>query len=325
MFRRAEYVPPEHASVRVLRGKGEGRLQVKVLGFGDNVIDRFLDRGLDYPGGNCVNFAVFASQLAMTAGYLGVFGSDEYGEFMRSELDGMGIDVSQSVVRNGESGIAQVEVVEGERVFRGGNGGGITTREPIILGKNQLAYISGFDLIHSSVYSASETELPKLRSLEILVSYDLSSEAHFRSDAYLDVVAPNVDLALLSCSDISESETESALVRVVRHGAEMALGTRGGDGAILFDGQDLHYADAIPLVPSSAVADTMGCGDAFLAMFTTTLLRSGWRKHGRASQEAIAEGLSSGAAFAAEQCFVDGAFGHSRPFRDTGAAVPTSW
>ena len=36
---------------------------MRVLGFGDNIVDRFLDRGLDYPGGNCVNVAVFARRL----------------------------------------------------------------------------------------------------------------------------------------------------------------------------------------------------------------------------------------------------------------------
>ena len=36
---------------------------MKVLGYGDNVIDRFLDRGMDYPGGNCVNVAAGAPCL----------------------------------------------------------------------------------------------------------------------------------------------------------------------------------------------------------------------------------------------------------------------
>ncbi|MEO6941666.1 MAG: PfkB family carbohydrate kinase [Terrimesophilobacter sp.] len=287
---------------------------MKVLGFGDNVIDRFIDRRIDYPGGNCVNFAVFAHELSVPAGYLGAFGSDGHGQYMLAELDRIGIDVSRCVIRDGESGIAEVEVVDGERVFRGGNHGGVTTREPIILGDPELAYISEFDLIHSSVYSTSEEQIPKLAGLDILISYDLSSEMTYRSSPYLDELAPHLDLALLSCSGVTIDDTEALLRDIVRRGAGMALGTRGAEGAMLFDGSEMYSTPAVPLDARRGIADTMGCGDAFLAAFVVSLLRSGWRKTVHASAPAIVLGLAAGAAHAAEQCYVDGAFGHGRPF-----------
>lgn len=288
-----------------------GRL-VRVLGYGDNVIDRFIDRRIDYPGGNCVNFAVFSAQLGVQAGYLGSFGSDEHGAFIRGELAGLDVDVSHCVVREGESGLAEVEVVDSERVFRGGNSGGVTTREPIILGDEELAYAAGFDLVHSSVYSTAETELPKLAALDSLVSYDLSSEWVYRSSPYLDDVAPSLDLALLSCSDLSAGDTEALLETVVRRGAGMALGTRGKEGAVLFDGRAIHRTAAATLDPTRGIADTMGCGDAFLAAFVASLLRAGWRKGATVDPAALTRGLMAGAAYAAEQCYVDGAFGHGR-------------
>lgn len=287
---------------------------MKVLGYGDNVIDRFIDRRIDYPGGNCVNFAVFSAQRGVPAGYLGAFGSDEHGAFIREELNALGVDVSRCVVRDGESGLAEVEVVDSDRIFRGGNHGGVTTREPIILGRDELAYAAGFDLVHSSVYSTTETELPKLAALDVLVSFDLSSEWIYRSSPYLDDVAPSLDLALLSCSDLSDADTESLLETVVRSGAEMALGTRGGEGAVLFDGRSVHRTAAVPLDPSRGIADTMGCGDAFLAAFVGTLLGAGWRTGARVDPAVLTEGLRAGSAYAAEQCYVDGAFGHGRPF-----------
>jgi sugar/nucleoside kinase (ribokinase family) len=286
---------------------------VKVLGYGDNVIDRFVDRRIDYPGGNCVNFAVFAHQLQVSAGYLGAFGSDASGRFLHAELADIGLDLSRCVVRDGESGIAEVEVVRGERVFRGGNHGGVTVREPVVLGESELAYISGFDLIHSSVYSTSEAQLPKLARLDVLVTYDLSSEKRFRSSPYLDEVAAHVDLALLSCSDISEAETELLLRDIVRRGFGMALGTRGDLGAMLFDGRNVYRTAAVPLDPHRGIADTMGCGDAFLAAFVVSLLRSGWSTRVDATPRSLVSALEAGAAHAATQCYVDGAFGHGRP------------
>ncbi|WP_336629724.1 MULTISPECIES: PfkB family carbohydrate kinase [unclassified Microbacterium] len=294
---------------------------VKVLGFGDNVIDRFVDRQVDYPGGNCVNLAVFARQRGADAAYMGVFGSDAEGAFLRSELAGIGLDISHSVVRDGETGIAMVEVVDGDRVFLGGNDGGVTVREPIILDEADLAYVSGFDLVHSSVYSSAEPELPALARTGALVSYDLSSEDHFRSAEYLAGVAAHLDLALLSCSHLTRPQTEQVLREVVARGARLALGTRGASGSILFDGLQFHHAAAVPLDDARPIADTMGCGDALLAAFVCTMLEHGWRKGVTPPPAAIGAALAAGSAFAAEQCFVDGAFGHGRPYSPVGAAA----
>lgn len=285
---------------------------MKILGFGDNVIDRFVDRSIDYPGGNCVNFAVFGRKLGAHAAYMGAFGSDESGAFLRSELAAIGLDISHSVVRDGETGVAEVEVIDGDRIFRGGNEGGVSVREPIILDRSDVAYVKGFDLVHSSVYSSSETQLPVLAATDVLVSYDLSSEDHFRSAEYLDPLAPHLDLALLSCSHLSESDTEELLRVVGAKGVGLVLGTRGAEGAMVFDRSGIHHVAAVPLDPSRHVADTMGCGDALAAAFACSLLGSGWRRGVPPTSESIEAALLIGSAFAAEQCYVDGAFGHGR-------------
>jgi len=79
---------------------------------------------------------------------------------------------------------------------------------------------------------------------------------------------------------------------------------------------------AAPLDPSRAIADTMGCGDALLAAVVCTLLDSGWRKGAPPTSGALDSALAAGSAFAAEQCHVDGAFGHGRRFPD-GMALTT--
>lgn len=284
---------------------------MKVLGFGDNVIDRFIDRQIDYPGGNCVNFAVFARQVGLDAAYLGVFGSDSHGDYIRQVLSSLRVDISRCLVRQGETGLASVEVVAGDRVFQGGNGGGVSVREPIVLSHDDLSYASGFDLIHSSVYSNSVSELPKLSSLGPLVSYDISSEDEFRTADYMGRVAPHLDLVLASCSHLSSQETQQHLQRIHRFGAPLVLGTRGPDGATVFDGER-HYSMPAVLVDSSQVRDTMGCGDAFLAAFVRSLLSAGWRKGRPPAPGDIRTALAAGAQYASEQLLTEGAFGCGR-------------
>jgi fructoselysine 6-kinase len=293
---------------------------MRVLGFGDNIVDRFLDRGLDYPGGNCVNVAVFARRLGADAAYLGVFGDDDAGDFLAASIAAEGVDVSRSVVRAGESGVSTLRVERGERTFLGWNGGGVTVRTPLELDDPLLQYVAGFDLVHSSVYSRSEPELPKLAGGPALVSFDLSSEDEFRTPAYLDRVCPSADLVLLSCSHLDEAATRALLADAVARGASVALATRGTDGAVVTDGTVTVSAGAHLVDDPSTIVDTMGCGDAFLAGFVVSLLGAGWSRGVAPSREQLASALEAGSDAAHAQCFVEGAFGRARPAGEAVAA-----
>ncbi|MFF0862769.1 PfkB family carbohydrate kinase [Nonomuraea sp. NPDC003560] len=286
---------------------------MRVLGFGDNIVDRFVDRGIDYPGGNSVNVAVYAGRLGVEAAYLGVFGDDDLGGFLREAVAAQGVAVDRCVVRPGESGVSRLRVDDGDRVFLGWNGGGVTVREPLALTGDLLAYAGSFDLVHSSVYSGSEDELPGLAGLRPLVSFDLSSEDDYRAPAYLDRVCPHADLVLLSCSHLDAAGTRDLLARAVASGARLALGTRGVDGAMAYDGHDLVAAPARLVEDPGKIVDTMGCGDAFLAGFAVSLLRDGWRKGAAPGRGAVLRALLAGAETAYDQCFVEGAFGFGRP------------
>lgn len=294
---------------------------MNILGFGDNVVDRFVDRGIDYPGGNCVNVAVYARRLGLDAAYLGVFGDDDLGAFLRAAVAAQGVAVERSVVRHGESGVSTLHVRDGDRVFLGYNGGGVTVREPLVLDDALLAYAASFSLVHSSVYSHTESELPRLAAAGPLVSFDLSDDEEFRSPAYLDRVCPHLDLALLSCSDLDDAATRRLLEAVVARGARMVLATRGLAGATVYDGRTLATAPARP-ADARTMADTMGCGDAFLAGFAVSLLHDGWSRRDPPSHPSLERALRHGAQAAHDQCFVEAAFGHGRPTTALGRATP---
>ena len=50
---------------------------VSALGFGDNVVDCYEHIHTMYPGGNAVNFAVYAKKCgAARSAYMGIFGND---------------------------------------------------------------------------------------------------------------------------------------------------------------------------------------------------------------------------------------------------------
>ena len=80
-------------------------MEIRVLGFGDNVVDKYEHEGIMYPGGNSVNFAVYASQMGVSGTYCGVFADDTEAELIRDALERQGVDYSHSTfLHAGETG-----------------------------------------------------------------------------------------------------------------------------------------------------------------------------------------------------------------------------
>ena len=70
---------------------------ISVLGFGDNVVDKYEHIKTMYPGGNAVNFAVFAKKLGVDrSAYMGIFGSDEEAEHVIASLEDEGVEAPVS-------------------------------------------------------------------------------------------------------------------------------------------------------------------------------------------------------------------------------------
>lgn len=290
---------------------------MRVLGFGDNIVDRFIDRGIEYPGGNAVNVAVYMRRLGSHAEYLGVFGDDELATFLRSAIDAQGVSTAHSVVKSGHSGVARLRVVNGERVFAGGNDGGVTVTDPIDLEEDRGEYVRKFDLAHTSVYSRTESVLPELCAAGVLVSYDFSSEPEYRRPEHLDEVAPYLNLALFSCSDLSSEQTWELLDEAIKRGAQLALATRGLNGAMITDGHNRVAGPAREVPEGLSIVDTMGCGDAFLTGCMVSLFESGWNREETPGLKHLKRSLQAGADAAYDQCFVEGAFGGGRAVRES--------
>lgn len=293
---------------------------IKVLGIGDNVCDKYLHIKTIYPGGNALNIAVFSKFLGAEAAYLGTIGDDEVGQHVYSVVKGLGIDLSHCRMEEGENGCARVRLVDGDRVFLEGNHGGISRVKPPVLTKLDEAYISAFDLIHTSIYSFMEDELPKIRRAGKFVSMDFSN--HY-DEAYLKRCCPYLDCAEISCGDMPEEEIRQTMEKIIGFGCrQMVIATRGSKGAcVLIQGK--FYEQSSYLVKAK---DTMGAGDSFITSFLVDYLEgissavdfgesSGHRGIVLAKdyQDMLIKiSLYRAAVFASGQCQRDGSFGFGK-------------
>ena len=290
---------------------------VKVLGLGDNVCDVYLHTGVMYPGGQALNFAVYAAQLGAQADYMGVFGQDEVAEHVQRTLDDMGVGHSHCRSWPGENGFARVTLVDGDRVFKGSNRGGVLQEHPITVEDEDLPYLSSFQLIHTTNNGFTDDLLPLLHKLPALVSYDFSYR--WKEEDRLARVCPYVDFAFLSCSELVERETESLCRRLNSMGCGTVVATRGSEGATVFDGNRV-YRQLPHLVEP---VDTMGAGDSFATAMLVSLLDA---MEPEGSQKwsgtlfrtaALPAALEQAAAFSAKTCLTHGAFGRGVPVPDS--------
>lgn len=281
---------------------------VSVLGFGDNVVDKYEHLHIMYPGGNAVNFSVFAKKCgALHSAYMGIFGNDAEAEHVIESLSEEGIELVKCKQVIGVNGAARVTVVDGDRVFLGSNEGGIRGDMRYVLDRFDLEYIRQFDIVHSGNYCFTERELPKIHEEGVPISFDFSDDS---TEEYYAQIAPYVDYAFLSAPDgATEDEVKDILLAVADRGPKFVSATRGAEGCIATNGKRFYMQ---PSKPVEKMADTMAAGDAFLTSFLMCYLNA--VKEGCAGEAAIEGALDFAAGFAAQVCGIDGSWGHPKRY-----------
>ena len=283
---------------------------LKVLGIGDNVCDIYLHLDEMYPGGQALNFAVYAKQLGVSSAYIGVFGQDEIAQHIVHTLEVLQVEHVRCRQYEGENGYAMVSLVNGDRVFVGSNRGGITKENPIILDDMDKDYIRTFDLVHTSNNSYLDDQLKALHELNVPVSYDFSDKwGEWKRTAR---ICSYITFGFLSCGSMSQEDTKQACKKVYDLGCKIVIATMGSKGALLYDGELMLFQ---PPKLVEAI-DTLGAGDSFAVGFLVYL--AGVRKEnpGKLDIDTIYRGeifkqaLKAGSALAAKNCLVRGAFGH---------------
>ena len=295
---------------------------VKVLGLGDNVVDKYMHIRTMYPGGNALNIAVFAKMMGMDAAYLGVFGDDKAAAHVYGTALSLGLDLSHCRHMEGENGYAEVTLEDGDRVFIGSNKGGVSREFPLKLTALDEEYISRYDICHTSVYSYVEEQLPKIRRSGSFVSMDFSDRL---DEDYLRQCCPYLDSAEISCGDMQEDDILGLIGRIREFGCRrIVIATRGSKGAVVSVDNKL-YMQSPCLVKA---VDTMGAGDSFITSFLVNYLDGmkhvadfpeGSGKTGITSIEEykdvlVRACLYRAAVFSSRQCRRDGSFGYGAEF-----------
>ncbi|SCY66217.1 PfkB family carbohydrate kinase [Alkaliphilus peptidifermentans] len=270
---------------------------MKIITVGDNVADCYLDQGLYYPGGNCVNVAINSIRNGCErSAYIGIFGNDKKGDHIKWALDQEGVEFNYSRTMIGISGQPMVDITgEGDRVFVGGPKNTVQHTVALKLTLEDLEYISLFDVVHTSCYSNLEYELPKIKKY-CDIAFDFSD---YRHEEYLDMVCPHIKYGFMSGADLTSEEINQLIDSCHRLGTEVIGITLGSKGAIFSHNGQIFKQEIIP----TNVVDTMGAGDSFIAGFLTSYI----------DHKDMIMALNYAAKRAANSCTISGAFGYPKP------------
>ncbi len=267
---------------------------MRIVGIGDNVVDRYLAMGQMFPGGNALNVAVFARRAGADAAYIGALGTDRAGRQVLRALQDEGVDVSRVRTVTGSNAYADVDLVDGDRKFVGSSLG-VSMFTP---DDGDVAMARAADLVHSSTYSGLDTWVQAQRG-DLAISFDFSDRTE---RSYVEVMAPGLASAQFSGSAFSDQEAEDLARWVASIGTRLVLVTRGARSAIACMGDRCWSQQPRPIVP----VDTLGAGDAFIGALLVAHLNGA----------EVPEAMARAADAAAVTCGYFGGFGHGGPIEE---------
>lgn len=280
------------------------KYDVSVVGFGDNVVDIYTHTNRQYPGGNCVNLAVYAKMFgAKRCAYMGYFGTDVNADHVIETLRKENIEMVKCKKIPGENGYSRCKLENGDRVFLDYNEGGVRSRHIYELDEFDLEYLAQFDLVHSGNYCYMESQLPKIKEAGLPLSFDFSDDS---DDAYYEKIAPLVTYAFCSFEGTDE-ETQEHLKKVAAYGPKIVCASRGAKGCMIYANGKFYIQNAVPI---EKAIDTMGAGDSLITTFMVGFLDA--IKKGVDEEKAIKTSIANAAEFASKVCQMEGAFGYGR-------------
>jgi fructoselysine 6-kinase len=265
---------------------------MRLLGAGDNVVDRYPDLGLLFPGGNAVNVAVAARRGGAEAAYLGVLGDDEAGRVVQEALAAERVEMTRVRIVNGPNAWVDVRREDGDRIF-GEYDLGVS---PFRLLHDDLAYAATFDLVHLCAGCFLEDDASALAA-RTPVSFDFKVR---RDVEYLGTLLAFTRYAFFSAADLDDDATAALLEQAVGLGAQVAVATRGAQDSFALDGGRLYRQSTVPRTP----LDTLGAGDTYIGRFLV----------GHLGGEAIGTTMQAAALAATATCQEYGAFGYGHPY-----------
>jgi fructoselysine 6-kinase len=239
---------------------------VRVVCAGDCGVDRYVNLGLDRPGGITLNFAANAREVCAPTDeilVLTALGTDRESRLVREALERLGLG-GEIVEQPGATSIQYIEQgTSGEKRFLRYEAGVLAEWRP---GERELALVATADLLVAPVYrqihgffeALLAAPCPGLCAVDFLDLSDVDDPPGFVAR-----FADRIDVGFFGLQP-ADVALIGDLERLARRLGRLFIVTLGAHGSLALGGTERVVCQAVP-VPR--VVDTTGAGDSFAAAF----------------------------------------------------------
>lgn len=262
-------------------------------------------------GGSAANSIIASSYFGGNAYYSCKVANDENGEFYLNDMKAAGVDTDLTSYKNNEGITGKCLVMITPDAERSMNTflGISETLSTAELNKDAIAnseylYFEGY-LVTSDTGRAAAIEARKVaeaNQVKTAISFSDPAMVEFFKDGLLEMVGDGVDLVFCNeheaMSWAGTDSVEAAAEAIKQHAKTFAI-TRGGEGALVWDGEQFHK-----IAPHKVDAiDTNGAGDMFAGAFLYAITHGhDFATAGKLASRASAEVVTSyGPRLAAEK------------------------
>ncbi len=228
-------------------------------------------------GGSAANVAVGVARLGHSAGFVGLLGTDSFGDFLVKEFEKEKVDISHIRRVHGASGIVFAAVRnDGERMLYTSDGvASAFSKEDIPLEyirHSKFVHMASIDSKHAvEAFEAATVAASEAGSKIIFDPGCIFAEKGI--EAIRNVLRHCFVLKLnkVEARMFTGSDDEDAAKKLIQTGAEKVIITKGLDGCIVWDNDGVRKIPFIPKVKVKPL-DLTGAGDSFSAGFLSALL-----------------------------------------------------
>ena len=230
-------------------------------------------------GGSAANVAVGVARLGHSAGFVGLVGTDSFGDFLIKEFEKEGVDISRVKRIEGSSGLVFAAVNQkGERVLYASDGVGTGFSKEHV----PLEYIKDARFLHltsidgEQVLEAFELAAKTAREAGVKVVFDPGCIFAEKGLEIMKNIMKHCFIFKanrLETERLTHTEDEKAVEKLLETGAEKIIITKGLEGCIIGNKDRIKR---MPLAPKKKVKtiDLTGAGDSFSAGLLAALLEN---------------------------------------------------
>jgi len=223
------------------------------------------------PGGKGSNQAIAAARLGATTAMLGAVGNDVFGKTLRDVLADNGVDAAGvKVVRGATTGVAVIQVAEGDNAITGAAGANARFATPMVGRKPRKGeiWVAQFE----TPLSTTEAVFRRARAAGARTILNLAPMVRHpkRLLKLVDIAVLNeIELAQATGIKITAANSQAVIAAACRKlGPTTVIATLGGRGLVMVS------PDGVVALPAfkARVVDTTGAGDCFVGALAARLV-----------------------------------------------------